>query len=53
MELYLTGKGAGKSQVSVQHRKLPHKMAATTLQQFWAERLAAWGEILAPARRTA
>lgn len=53
VELYFTGKGAGKSQVSVQHRKLPDKATATKLKAFWADRLASLTEILTPARRTA
>jgi uncharacterized protein YndB with AHSA1/START domain len=54
VELYFTGKGAAKSQVHVQHGRLPDKAAATQVKQYWAERLAALGEVLAPAaRRTA
>ena len=53
VEVYFTGKGATKSQVSVQHRKLPDRATATKLKEFWAERLAALGQILTPLRRTA
>jgi hypothetical protein len=44
--LWFTARGAGKCQVSVQHLQLPSKEAATRMKQFWAERLAALGEIL-------
>jgi hypothetical protein len=40
-------RGRGKSQVAVQHEKLPDRAAATRLKQFWAERLEALGEVLA------
>ena len=53
VDLYFLRKGAGKSAISVQHRKLPDKPAATKLKEFWAERLAALGGLLTPARRTA
>ena len=46
VELNFTGKGAAKAQVHVQHRKLPDKPAATKMKVFWAERLAALGEVL-------
>jgi hypothetical protein len=32
--------------VSVQHRKLPDRGAATKLKAFWEERLQALGEVL-------
>src|SRR4029453_8416986 len=32
-------KGAGKSQVAIQHEKLPDKAAATRLKAYWSERL--------------
>ncbi len=47
VELYFAGKGAAKSQVAVQHRKLPDKAAVTRVKQYWAERLAALEEVLA------
>ena len=45
-----TGKGPTKSQVAIQHEKLPDKAAATRLKQYWEQRLAGLGEVLAPAR---
>jgi hypothetical protein len=53
VEVYFIGKGAAKSQVAIQHRKLADKAAATTLKEFWAERLAALAEVLMPVERTA
>ena len=44
--LWFTAKGAAKSQLAVGHLQLPSKEAATRLKEFWAERLAALGEIL-------
>ncbi|HEU5262906.1 MAG TPA: hypothetical protein VFU41_15910 [Gemmatimonadales bacterium] len=49
VELYFMGKSAVKSQVHVQHRKLPDRSAAIRMKQFWGERLAALGNVLAPA----
>ncbi len=45
-----TGKGSTKSQVAIQHERLPDKAAATRLKQYWEQRLAGLGEVLAPAR---
>ncbi|MGH7674689.1 MAG: hypothetical protein ACREMV_05395 [Gemmatimonadales bacterium] len=47
VQLWFTGKGAAKSQISVQHAKLPDKAAATRVKQYWAERLAALEQVLA------
>ncbi|OLB12846.1 MAG: hypothetical protein AUH07_07020 [Gemmatimonadetes bacterium 13_2_20CM_70_9] len=44
------GKGPRKSQVAIQHEKLPDKAAATRLKQYWEQRLAGLREVLAPAR---
>jgi uncharacterized protein YndB with AHSA1/START domain len=41
-------RGPGKSQVAVQHGNLPDRAAAARLKQYWAERLDALGEVLAP-----
>jgi hypothetical protein len=41
-------RGAGKSQVAVQHEKLADRAAATRMKQYWAERLDALGQVLAP-----
>jgi uncharacterized protein YndB with AHSA1/START domain len=40
-------KGRGKSQVQIQHGRLPDRPAAEGLKQFWGERLALLGEVLA------
>ena len=54
VELYFTGKGAAKAQVHVQHCKLTDQAAAKDMKAYWADRLAALGEVLAPvSRRTA
>ncbi len=48
VELYFTRGGAGKSQVAVQHGKLPDRAAVTRVKEYWAERLGALGDVLAP-----
>lgn len=48
VEVYFIRGGAGKSQVSVQHGKLPDRAAVTRVKEYWAERLGALKEILAP-----
>ncbi len=48
VELYFTAKGAIKSQVAIQHRKLKKKSDATQLKAYWGERLAALAEVLVP-----
>jgi hypothetical protein len=40
-------KGAGKSSVAVQHPKLPDKVAADRLKNYWSDRLDALGKLLA------
>jgi hypothetical protein len=35
--------------VQIQHEKLPDRAAATRMKQYWAERLAALGEVFPPA----
>jgi len=50
VEVYFTRKGPAKSQVSVQHRKLADRGAATRMKAYWAERLAALADRLADAR---
>ncbi len=45
-----TPKGAAKSQVAVQHEKLPDRAAATRVKQYWAERLGALEDVLAGQR---
>jgi hypothetical protein len=52
VELYFASKGAGKSQVAVQHGKLPDRAAVDRMKAYWTERLGALQEILtAPTRR--
>ncbi len=45
-----TGKGAGKSQVQLQHGKLADQASAARMKAYWAERLAALEDALAPAQ---
>jgi uncharacterized protein YndB with AHSA1/START domain len=51
VEVYFAAKGAAKSQVAVQHRKLADQPAVERLKQYWGERLGALQALLAPARR--
>jgi uncharacterized protein YndB with AHSA1/START domain len=53
IEARFTAKGNGKSQVTLQHRKLPSKAAAAKLREYWGERLDALAAILAPRGGTA
>ena len=46
VEAYFTAKGDAKSQVALQHRKLPNKAAAEKMKQFWGQRLLALSELL-------
>src|SRR5574341_925617 len=48
VEGWFTSKGHSKAQVAVQHRKLQSKEAANRMKQYWAERLEALAELLAP-----
>jgi hypothetical protein len=41
-------RGAGKSQVAVQHEKLADRAAAARMKQYWGERLDALGQVLVP-----
>jgi len=43
-----SGRGAGKSQVAVQHEKLADRAAQARMKQYWAERLDALGQVLIP-----
>ena len=47
VDVYFTAKGERKSQVAVQHHKLPTREAADEAKLSWAERLAALAELLA------
>lgn len=54
VELYFVAKGAARSQVAVQHRRMPDKAAADRMKEYWAERLGALQAMLAaPVRRRA
>ena len=48
VEVGFTTKGPAKSQVAVQHGKLPDRAAQARVKQYWAERLDALKELLAP-----
>ncbi|HYL21849.1 MAG TPA: hypothetical protein VEU74_08795 [Gemmatimonadales bacterium] len=41
-----SGKGPAKSQVQVQHSKLPDRASGSQMKQYWAERLATLEEVL-------
>jgi hypothetical protein len=43
-----SGRGAGKSQVAVQHEKLADRAAQARMKQYWSERLDALGQVLVP-----
>jgi hypothetical protein len=43
-----TSRGAAKSQVALEHGKLPDRATQTRVKQFWAERLEALKEVLVP-----
>jgi len=47
VEAYFVRKGAAKTQVAVQHRKLPDRAAIEKAKTYWSERLAALTELLA------
>lgn len=49
VEGWFTAKGRSKSQVQVQHRKLPSREAAERMKRYWTERLDALAGMLAPA----
>lgn len=50
VQLYFTSKGGRKSQVAVQHQKLPEKAAIERTRQFWSARFDALSELLADRR---
>lgn len=39
VQVYFTKKGPAKSQVAIQHTRLPDKAAVTKMKEYWAERL--------------
>ena len=47
VQVGFAARSAAKSQVQVQHAKLPDKAAATKVKEYWEGRLAALGEVLA------
>ena len=49
LEVYFYAKGDAKSQVTLQHRKLPSKEAVEETKSYWAERLSALAEVLTEA----
>jgi uncharacterized protein YndB with AHSA1/START domain len=49
VELYFADRGAVKSQVQIQHRKLRDRAAATGMKRYWEDRLAALQDVLVPA----
>lgn len=46
VEAYFIKKSESKSQVTIQHPKLPSKQEAERMKKFWAERLARLAEFL-------
>lgn len=48
VDAYFTRKAAAKSQVAIQHRKLPNKSAAAKTKEYWGERLSALAKLLSP-----
>ena len=46
LEVGFMSKGASKSQVALQHVRLPDRMAAARMKEYWAERLAALEQVL-------
>lgn len=48
VEVGFMRKAPGKSQVALTHSKLPGRDSAVRMQQYWAERLSALGNVLAP-----
>jgi len=48
VQVGFAARSGAKSQVQVQHAKLPDRQASTRMKQFWAERLGALEAVLAP-----
>jgi uncharacterized protein YndB with AHSA1/START domain len=46
VEALFYGKGAGKSQIAIQHRKLKAQAASTEMKAFWTDRLDALRDVL-------
>jgi hypothetical protein len=53
VEIYFASKGAAKSQVAVQHSKLPDRASVDRMKDYWAERLGELEAILKPRRARA
>ena len=51
VDLYFVAKGAAKSQLAVQHRKLADKASVDEMKAWWADRLKALEGMLVPPRR--
>jgi len=51
VEMYFIAKGEAKSQLAVQHRKLPTRAAADEMKSYWGARLDALAGLLAPSTR--
>jgi hypothetical protein len=47
VEVWFLGKGSGKSQVALAHRKLPDRAAVDQMKQYWTRRLEVLAKILA------
>jgi uncharacterized protein YndB with AHSA1/START domain len=50
VEATFTAKGSEKSQVAIQHRKLPAKADAARMKAYWRERLDALASLVVPSR---
>jgi uncharacterized protein YndB with AHSA1/START domain len=50
LEVGFTSRGAAKSQVALQHTRLPDQATASRMKEFWSQRLDALGEALGNAR---
>jgi len=48
VDIGFTARGEGKSQVAVEHGKLPTKLDAERLKTFWGERFEALAAIVTP-----
>ena len=53
VDVRFTGKAATKSQVAIQHRKLPDQASSRKMKEFWADRLDALAETLGAEGRVA
>ena len=51
VELQFSAKGSAKSQVQIQHSRLPDKTSASNMKEYWAGRLGALQEVLTSTTR--